>query len=133
MKKITSTAELKNAILLLEEKQAVQGKLLKQQFHYVREGLRPANAAKILFSRFSSSTDFKIGITAAALGLAAIYLAKRAVVTSAQRPFKKLFGSLIRAGISSIISRQPDTIRSVGQVLFQRIFQEGKRTSPEKA
>jgi hypothetical protein len=122
MKKITSTTELKNAILLMEEKQAVQGKLLKEQFHYVREGLRPANAAKTLFSRFSASTDFKIGLTAAALSLATLYLAKRAIVKSAQKPLKRLFGSLIQAGVSNIISRHPDTIKSVGQVLFQRVF-----------
>jgi hypothetical protein len=122
MKKITSTAELKNAILLLEEKQAVQGRLLREQYRAAYEGLRPGNIAKNLFSRFSSSTDFKVGITAAAVSLAAFYFAKRAIIRSTQHPFKKLLGSLIQSSISSIITCHPDTIKSVGQVLFQRVF-----------
>ena len=124
MKKITSTAELKNAILLLEEKQAVQGRLLRGQYRAACEGLRPGNIAKNLFSRFSSSTDFKVGITAAAVTLATFYIAKSAIVRSTQHPFKKLLGSLIQSSISSIITRHPDTIKSVGQILFQRVFKK---------
>lgn len=131
MKKITSTAELKNAIVLLEEKKALQGRLLKEQYHLACEGLKPGNLAKNLFSRFSSSTDFKIGITAAAVSLTAFYFAKRAIVRSTQHPFKRLFGSLLRAGVSNLVSRHPEEIRSIGQVVLHRLL--NKRSNPEKA
>ena len=124
MKKITSTAELKNAILLLEEKQAIQGKLLKRQFHGTSECLRPGNITKHLFSRFSASTDFKIGITTAAMSLAAFYFARRAIVRSTQRPLKMLLGTLIQSGISNIV-QHPEAVKSIGQVLMQHLL--GKR------
>ena len=129
MKKINSTAELKNAILLLEEKQAVQGRLLKEQYRTACEGLRPGNIAKNLFSRFSSSTDFKIGITSAAVSLAAFHFAKRAIVHSTPHPFRKLLGSLIQLGISNIVTRHPDIIKSVGHVLLQRFFNRKENQS----
>jgi hypothetical protein len=129
MKKITSTAELKDAILLLEEKQAAQGQLLKEQFRAAYEGLTPGNIAKNLFSRFSTSTDFKIGITAAGVALATFYLAKSAIVRSTQHPFRKLFGAILQTGASSIISHHPETLKSVGQVVLQHIFRRRERKS----
>lgn len=131
MKKITSKAELKNAILLLEEKQAVQGKLLEEEFHVTREGLKPANLAKNLFGRFSASTDFKVVITTAVLGLAAFYFAKRSISRSLRSPLKILFGSLIQTGVSSIIFHSPGTIKSIGQLLLQRAFHK-KEDKPKK-
>jgi len=129
MKKITSTAELKNTILLLEEKKTIQGRLLKEQCHAACENLKPGNIAKNLFSRFSSSTDFKIGITAAAVSLTAFYFAKRAIYRASRNPLKILLGSLIKSGVSNVISQHPDTIKSVGQVLFQRLLNKKENNS----
>jgi hypothetical protein len=131
MKKITSKAELKNAILLLEEKKAVQGKLLEEEFQATREGLKPANLVKNLFGRFSASTDFKVVITTAVLGLAVFYFAKKSISRSLRSPFKILLGSLIQTGVSSIISHHPGAIKSMGQVLLQRVFHK-KEDKPKK-
>jgi len=129
MKKITSTAELKKAILLLEEKQTVQGRLLKGQFHAACENLKPGNIARYLFSRFSSSTDFKIGITAAAVSLTAFYFAKRAISRASRNPLKILLGSLIKSGVSNVISKHPDEIKTIGQIVLHRLFNK-KENNP---
>jgi hypothetical protein len=56
MQNITSIAELKNAIQLLEVKQADKGQLLKEQFFLTFESLKPANLLRSTVNDIASLT-----------------------------------------------------------------------------
>jgi hypothetical protein len=131
MKKITSTAELKKAILVLEEKQALQGQLLKEQCQATCESLKPVNIIKNLFSNLTASPDLRLGIIAAAVSLTSFYLVKKTMARSTRNPVRKLFGNLFLSGVSSIVTQHHNTIKSVGQVLFQHVFHK-KEDEPKK-
>ena len=122
MQKITSTIELKNAITLLEERQATQGIMLKEQFFDVLESIKPVNIIKNTFSQVASSPDLIGNMLSTTVGLAAGYLSKKTLVGSSANLFKKLLGTILQFGITTLIARNPDAVKSIGQTFVHRFF-----------
>jgi hypothetical protein len=119
MEKITSAAGLKNAILLLEANQVIQGKLLKEQFTATYESFKPVNLIKSSLKDLASSPYLIDNILATAIGLATGFLSKKIFVGSSGNLFRKLLGSFLQAGVTNTVSQHPDTIKSFGQLIFQ--------------
>ncbi len=69
MQNITSIAELKNAIQLLEVEQADKGKLLKEQFYSTVESFKPANLIANTLNDIEKSPYLIENILGAAVGL----------------------------------------------------------------
>jgi hypothetical protein len=69
MQNIKSTAELKNAIQLLEAEQAEKGKILKEQVHSATERLKPANLISGILDDVNKSPYLVDNILGTALGL----------------------------------------------------------------
>lgn len=128
MKKITTTTELRESILLLEVKQEIEGVLLKEQFSVTYESLKPINLIKKTLNELTSSPDFKGDLLKATLSLSAGYLSKRLVVGATVNPVKQLLGSLIQMGVTSIVSKNTDGIKSVAMNLLSH-FLNKKDTS----
>jgi hypothetical protein len=118
MEKITSIAELRISILLLEIKQANEMTLLKEQFNITIIGLKPGNLIKNKFHDIVSSPDLKENILSTALGLAVGYLSKKAIVGSTHNPLKQLLGTLLQVGVTGIVSKNSDGIKSVASKLI---------------
>ena len=124
MQNITSTAELKNAIQLLEAEQAVKGQLLKEQFYLTYESLKPVNLLKSTLKDIASSPYLIDNILGTAMGLATGYLSKKIVVGASGNIFRKLFGSVLQFGVTNVVAQHPDAIKSFGQFIFQHIFRK---------
>lgn len=105
--------DLQEKILLLELKQSNEKVQLKDQFNLSFERLKPSNLIKNSLDEFINTTDFKEGIVDTSLSLAAGYLSKKIVFGSTHNPIKKIVGNLIQAGITSLVSRNTDEIKSV--------------------
>lgn len=124
MKKITSTAELKESIFLLEMKQANETTLLKEQFKITYESLRPVNLVKNTIRELVTTTDFKGGLLNTTLSLTAGYLTKKIVVGSTHNPLKKILGSLLQMSVTNIASKNTDGIRSMIGQLINTLFKK---------
>src|SRR5512133_2127200 len=131
MENITSIASLKNAIQLLEAEQTVKEVLLKEQFHLTYESLKPVNIIKDTFKEVSSSPFLINNIIGAATGLASGYLSKKIVVAGSGNVFRKLLGSILQFGITNVVSRHPDGVRTIGQSILQLLFRK-KEPDPIK-
>ncbi|HXB41867.1 MAG TPA: hypothetical protein VNZ49_15100 [Bacteroidia bacterium] len=118
MKKITSTQELKEAIAELEIKRSNAGAALKGELIKIKESLRPLNLLKNTFQDVTSASSIKENILTNIIGLAAGYLAKKAVFGKTRNPVKKLAGTLLQMGIAGSASR----IKSIGAGLMKRFF-----------
>jgi len=129
MENITSTAGLKNAIQLLEAEQVFKGQLLKEQFYLTCEGLKPFNLLKSTLNNVVSSPYLIDNILGAAIGLATGYLSKKIVVGASGKIFTKLFGSILRLGVTNVVVQHSGSIKSFGQFIFQHIFHKKKRIS----
>jgi hypothetical protein len=124
MEKITSAAGLKNAILLLEADQVIQGQVLKEQFYFTYESFKPVNLIKSTLKDLASSPNLIDNILATAIGLATGFLSKKLFVGSSGNLFRKLLGSFLQAGVTNTVSQHPDTIKSFGQLIFQYFFRK---------
>jgi hypothetical protein len=129
MQNITTSKELKEAIILLEEQQAVQGLVLKEQFSTVLESLKPINLIKSTFSQLKSSPDFFDGMLSTTVGLAAGYLSKKTLVGSSANVIRKLLGTLMQFGITTMIAKNPEAVKLVGQNILHRIFNKKETDS----
>ena len=122
MQIITTSTELKDAIKLLEDRQSIQGAVLKEQFFEVIESVRPVNLIKSTFSQLRSSPDLLGGMLSTTVGLAAGYLSNKTLVGSSANLFKKLLGTVLQFGITTMIVKNPEAVKTLGQNLLHRIF-----------
>ena len=122
MQNITSTVQLKEAIRLLQEQQAFQGLVLKEEFFNVMESIKPINIIKSTFSQVSSSHDLIGNILSTTVGLAAGYISNKTLVGSSANLLKRLFGTVFKFGITSLIARNPEAVKSLGHTLLHRML-----------
>ena len=113
MKKNTAVADLKMTIQQLEYKQAREWPLLKEQFLITYEGLKPLNVLKNAFKDVTSAPDFKDDLLGATIGVTAGFLSKALIIGVSHNPIKKLIGSLLEVGISNMVAKNSDTLKSV--------------------
>jgi hypothetical protein len=132
MQKITSSTELKKAIQLLEEEQAIQGRLLKEQVFITYESLKPINLIKNTLKDLSSSPYLIENIVGSAVGVATGYVSKKIVVGASANIFRKLFGTILQFGITNLVAQRPDAIKSFGQYFAQHIFRKKEKDSESR-
>jgi hypothetical protein len=117
MQKITSVAELRNAIQILEAEQAIKGRLLKEQFDLTYESLKPVNIIKRTIKDIASTPYLVNNLIGTLLGLVSGSLSNRVFVGSSGNIFRKLFGTLLQYGVTNAVSKNPDVIKSLGQYI----------------
>jgi hypothetical protein len=114
MEKINSEITLRNAILQLENKQAEEGKILKEQFLVAYESIKPINLIKSTFHEVSESTDLKTNLVNTSVGLAAGYLSKALFEGVTNSPLRKLLGTALMFGITNVVAKNPEVVKTLG-------------------
>jgi hypothetical protein len=122
MQSISSAEELKEAIRLLQEQQTFQGLVLKEEFFNVMESIKPVNIIKSTFNQVASSHDLIGNILSTTVGLAAGYISNKTLVGSSANLLKKLFGTIFQFGITTLIARNPEAVKSLGHTLLHRML-----------
>jgi hypothetical protein len=122
MPNISSVEELKNAILLLEIEQAEKGRLLREQFYLTYESLKPVNLLKSTIKELFLEPNLIDNFIGTSLGLASGYLSKKIVVGASGNIIRKLVGTILQFGVTNVIAQHPGGIKSLGQILYHRIF-----------
>jgi len=129
MQNITNKAQLKNAILLLEAERAVNGQILKEQFYLTYESFKPINIIKGTLKDIASSPYLVDNILGTTMGLATGYISKKIIVGSSGNMIRKLLGALLQFGVTTIVAKNPDTIKSIGQFIFQHFLHKKEKNS----
>jgi len=125
MQNITSAIELKNAIQLLEVEQAIDEQLLKEQFFITYQSLKPINLLRNTIHEIATTTDLKDSILGTAAGLVTGYVSRKiAMIGASGNLFRELLGSVLQLGVTNVVSQNPDTIKSIGQYIFQHILRK---------
>jgi hypothetical protein len=127
MENITSSQQLKQAIVEREIKCARERMELKRQFDLVRESFRPVNLLKDSFKSVISSPGLKENVLTTIISLGAGYLAKKVVVGSTINPLKKLAGILLQMGVAKTVADHKDGLKSIGKNLWEHIVQKKKQ------
>jgi len=129
MQNITSIAELKNAIQILEVEQNLQGKLLKEHFLLAYESLKPVNLLKSTMNDITKSPYLVDNIIGTAIGLATGYLSKKIFIGASANKIRKLIGSIMQYGITNVVAQNSDAIKSFGRSLFQQFFHKKEKNT----
>jgi hypothetical protein len=122
MRKITSVAELKNAIHILEEERTVKEQAMKEQFFLTYESFKPAKLLGSTLKEMIASPYFVENILDTGIGLATGYMSRKIVVGASSNIIRKFIGYAVQAGVSNFVSKHPGTIKSIGQIIYQNIF-----------
>ena len=131
MQNITSVAELKNAIQILEVEQNLKGKILKEQFYLVYENFKPINLLTGTLKDIVKSPYIIDNILGTAMGLATGYLSKKIFIGASGNKIKKIIGSILQFGITNVITQNSDSINTFGRSLFQHFLRK-KEMNTEK-
>src|ERR1044072_2887435 len=99
MKNIHNAADLKSAILELENKRIAKEAALKEQFHKTYETYKPANILKNTLEEVSESPKFRKNLFNVALGLGVGFLSKKLVVGKSAGLVKKALGTALQYGM----------------------------------
>jgi hypothetical protein len=131
MESINSTDDIRNAIQLLEDEQAIKLDLLKDQFYITYESLKPVNLIKSTIKEISASPYLVENILGTATSLATGFISRKIVVGASGNLLRKLFGAVLQFGVTNLVANHPEKIRAMGQSLIQHIFHK-KDVNPGK-
>lgn len=121
MQTIITQTDLRAAILMLESRQAEEGKLLKEQFLVAVESIKPINLIKSAFSEAAESTDLQDNLVNSTIGISAGYLSKVLFQGVTGNPIKKIIGTAIMFGIKNLVAKNPEVVKSGGRAIFNLI------------
>ncbi|KAF0232734.1 MAG: hypothetical protein FD181_3847 [Prolixibacteraceae bacterium] len=125
MENITSTAELREAIQILETEQAEHLDQVREKFYHIWNSFSPANIIGSSLKGIVSSPNLVNNILGVAVGLFTGYLSRKAMfagVTNSK--YRRIFGNVLQFGIASLVARGPKVIKSFKQFIAQRIFRK---------
>lgn len=121
MQKINSLTGLREAIFQLEIRQAEEAKMLKEQFYLAYNSVKPINLIKSTFKEVAESRELKDNIVNTSIGLTAGYVSKVLFEGTSKNPLKRLLGSFLMFGITNLVTKNPNTVKTVGQKFLKMI------------
>lgn len=119
---IKNSADLRAAILELEERKIREKQQLVENFHVFTESLTPINLIKSTFNKVKETPGISGTILKAGVGLGVGFLSKRLLIGKAPGIFKKIIGSAIEMGLAGLVAKKSDTITSSGGRLIKSLF-----------
>ena len=123
MRNISSSAELKDAIRLLETQKVNELELIKAEVHSVLDKLKPENLIKNSIQHGLQSGNIKENLIDSILSLAIGYISKKILLNGGDNnPLKNMLGNLIQVGITGLASKNSDEIKSAGLGLLKSLF-----------
>lgn len=121
----TSYTDLKEAIRVLEKKQAESRQSLQEQFKVTYESFNPFNFLKNAFNSISESPEVRNNILTFILPLATGILTKRAFAGTRTANVARQAGILLLDGLNRYVSQNPEIISTVSHFILG-IFRKKK-------
>jgi hypothetical protein len=129
MQQITSVKELRYEIVSLEADQVIKGQILKEQLYITYESLKPVNLIRRTFKDLTSSQYLVDNIPGTIMGLVTGYLSKKIVSGGSANILRKLLGSILQFGVTNVVAKNSDVIKSVGMSAFEHFLNRKVKNS----
>lgn len=126
MQKVTSTTELKDAILQLEQKQREQWVDLKEHINVAFDALKPINLLRSTYREFISTPHVAEDLIGSTIGLTTGLITKKLIVKKSHNVLLNFAGGLAQMLISNFVTRHAGTIKTIGSGLIHRVFYKKK-------
>lgn len=126
MKNRNETDSLNEKISLLEQKQNIEFKALKEQFHVTYESLKPFNLLKSAFNEVATLPDIQNNLVNNAIGMTTGYLSKKVLVGSTHNPLKNIFGTLLQFAIGNVVTKHSGGLVATGGSMLLKFLKDRK-------
>lgn len=123
---IKNSADLKAAIVELENRKVNEKQGLVNDFHAITESLKPLNLLKSTFHKVKESQGISGNILKAAFGLGVGLLSKKILISKSTGVVKTLLASAIKMGVAGLVAKNTDNIKTSGTRFFKNIFSSKK-------
>jgi hypothetical protein len=127
MQKITTTTELRAAIALLEEKQKIQEKQVKEQFYATYESFKTINLFKKVLIEVVTSPGLMSGMINSVVDLVQRKSHKHKDKDESEKTIHTVFKSLLKTSVSKLVVENSDTLLLIGEYIIRRIFQHKEK------
>jgi hypothetical protein len=121
MATIKTTAELKSAIEQLEIEQLTQLVLLKDEFYFACERLKPINLIKGTLKEAYSDPGVKATFTDNFIGAGSGLIARKMILGKTNNPLTRFLGVLIERIVSNTVMKNADKIKTVAGTVFEKM------------
>ena len=125
MEKITTSAELKNAIQLLEVEQYVSGQQLKDQLFTTYESFKTVNLFKNTLKEVVSSPFVIDNLIATGISMATGYLSGKILVGVSSKIVRNLLGTVLQFGVKRA-GNPLQSAKSIGHNILQHFLHKKK-------
>jgi len=131
MTKPTPRELLKESIRQLELKQAEEGEQLKAQFKATYESLKLVNLIKSSIKDITESVEIKNSLFESIVSVLSGYVTKKLMVSSKSNPFMKIIGLVLQFGVTNLVAKNAETIRTYITELIDRFMHPEVEEVPE--
>lgn len=122
MKHLNPTDALNEKIISVQLKQAVELKLLKEQFHHTYQSLKPINLIKSTLHEVELVPEIKTNLFNNAIGLTTGYISKIVLFGASRNPITKLMGTLLQFAVTNFASKHGQDIKLAGENIIHRFL-----------
>ena len=126
MENIHTAAELRKAILVLEDERLIRERNLKLQWDEVAESLRPVNILKRSLQDLFQRGGTKPNLLGSVLALGTGFMSKKLFEGKSPGPIRKTAGSALQLGVTTLVAKNGKAIKSKGISLIKKIFKSKK-------
>lgn len=131
MYKISTSSELREAIIQLELKRDNQENLIKEQFHITYESFKSINLLKKVILEIATSPGLMSGLVRTIVDLTRRKTYKNQLNEAPSASIKSIFQSLISTSVSKLIYDNSDTLLLFGQYFIRRLFHKKEKKEKE--
>lgn len=135
MVKQNAVDSLKESIRILEIRQAEEGQQLYAQLRITYESLKPINLIKNSVKELAESFEIKNSLFETIISIVSGFMTQKFIVNSKSNVFMKIFGVLMQFGITNLVSKNAETIRTFISDLIEKFtrnkYEEEEEEVPE--
>lgn len=124
---IKNSADLRAAIIELENKRQEQKRQLAISYHSVTESLKPMNLIKSTFKTVKDSPGLTGSLLNAGIGLGIGLLSKKMLIGKSAGLLKRVLGPAIQMGVAGLVTKNTGNLKTVGKRLLQTFLHSNKK------
>lgn len=132
MRNISTSAELREAIIQLELKRDNQEKLLKEEVHVIYESFSSISLVKKVILEIATAPGLLVGLITTVADLTHRRSHKSQEEEAPDRSVKSIFQSLISTGITKLVIDNSDTLLLFGQYFIRRLLRKKDKKNQEE-
>ena len=119
---IKNYEDLQVAILELEDKEKRQKHQMVANFNAFKESMTPMNLLKSTFTKVKETPGITGSVLKAGVGLGVGFLSKKLLLGKSPGFLRKMIGSAVQMGITGLVAKKTDTIKSTGTQILKNVF-----------